>query len=150
MADTHRDTGRRTGRARTQKSGSNVVALGLPDRSLVLDPSPLTLAQLIEGEIIPRLLMAHRDGSDPDVISMTTGVIDAAELDRFSRLILTSDLGTLTEHVDLLTRRGVGMQTIYFDLLSPAAKRLGEMWESDECSFTDVTDRPLPAPTDRL
>lgn len=139
MADTHRDTGRRTGRARTQKSGSNVVSLGLPDRSLVLDPSPLTLAQLIEGEIIPRLLMAHRDGSDPDVISMTTGVIDAAELDRFSRLILTSDLGTLTEHVDLLTRRGVGMQTIYFDLLSPAAKRLGEMWESDECSFTDVT-----------
>lgn len=139
MADTHRDAGRRPSRPRTPKTDSNVVSLGLPDRSLIFDPSPLTLAQLIEGEIIPRLLMAHRDGSDPDVISMTTGVIGAAELDRFSRLILTSDLGTLTEHVDLLTRRGVGMEIIYFDLLSPAAKRLGEMWEADECSFTDVT-----------
>ncbi|WP_051651092.1 cobalamin B12-binding domain-containing protein [Brevundimonas bacteroides] len=140
MADTHPATGEPLDRrARTSKSESNVVSLGRPDRSLIADPSPLTLARLIEGEIIPRLLMAHRDGTDPDVIPMTTGVIAQAELERFSRMVMTSDLAALTEHVDLLTRRGVGMETIYFDLLSPAAKRLGEMWEADDCAFTDVT-----------
>lgn len=140
MADTHPAAEQPPDRrARTPKPESNVVSLGLPDRSLIADPSPLTLARLIEGEIIPRLLMAHRDGTDPDVIPMTTGVIAPAELERFSRMVMTSDLAVLTEHVDLLTRRGVGMQTIYFDLLSPSAKRLGEMWEADDCSFTDVT-----------
>lgn len=140
MADTHPAAEQPPDRrARTAKPESNVVSLGLPDRSLIADPSPLTLARLIEGEIIPRLLMAHRDGTDPDVIPMTTGVIAPAELERFSRMVMTSDLAVLTEHVDLLTRRGVGMQTIYFDLLSPSAKRLGEMWEADDCSFTDVT-----------
>jgi methanogenic corrinoid protein MtbC1 len=141
MADTHPAAGPPSGRraARPPKPESNVVSLGLPERSLLTDPSPVSLARLIEGEIIPRLLMAHRDGTDPDVIPMTTGVIAPAELERFSRMVMTSDLSVLTEHVDLLTRRGVGMQTIYFDLLSPSAKRLGEMWEADDCSFTDVT-----------
>lgn len=141
MADTHPAAGPPLGRraARPPKPESNVVSLGLPERSLLTDPSPVSLARLIEGEIIPRLLMAHRDGTDPDVIPMTTGVIAPAELERFSRMVMTSDLSVLTEHVDLLTRRGVGMQTIYFDLLSPSAKRLGEMWEADDCSFTDVT-----------
>jgi MerR family transcriptional regulator, light-induced transcriptional regulator len=141
MADTHPAAGPPPGRraARPPKPESNVVSFGLPERSLLTDPSPVSLARLIEGEIIPRLLMAHRDGTDPDVIPMTTGVIAPAELERFSRMVMTSDLSVLTEHVDLLTRRGVGMQTIYFDLLSPSAKRLGEMWEADDCSFTDVT-----------
>lgn len=139
MTDTRPDAGRRPAGPEPTKTQSNVVSLGLPDRSLITDPTPLTLARLIEGEIIPRLLMAHRDGTDPDVIPMTTGVIAPAELERFSRMVMTSDLAVLTEHVDLLTRRGVGMETIYFDLLSPAAKRLGEMWEADDCSFTDVT-----------
>ena len=141
MADTHPAAGPPPGRraARPPKPESNVVSLGLPERSLLTDPSPVSLARLIEGEIISRLLMAHRDGTDPDVIPMTTGVIAPAELERFSRMVMTSDLSVLTEHVDLLTRRGVGMQTIYFDLLSPSAKRLGEMWEADDCSFTDVT-----------
>jgi methanogenic corrinoid protein MtbC1 len=139
MADTQPDAGRDPAGPKPTKPRSNVVSLGLPDRSLIADPSPLTLARLIEAEIIPRLLMAHRDGTDPDVIPMTIGVIAAAELERFSRMVMTSDLSVLTEHVDLLTRRGVGMETIYFDLLSPAAKRLGEMWEADDCSFTDVT-----------
>lgn len=142
MADTRSaagQSGQRPVRPRTPKPESNVVSIGLPDRSLVSDPSPLTLARLIEGEIIPRLLMAHRDGTDPDVIPMTTGVIAPAELERFSRMVMTSELAVLIEHVDLLTRRGVGMETIYFDLLSPSAKRLGDMWEADDCSFTDVT-----------
>ncbi|WP_054109944.1 B12-binding domain-containing protein [Brevundimonas sp. AAP58] len=147
MADTHRapdaPSHRRPSPGPQRETVGNVVSLardiGQSELPASSDPSPLTLARLIEGEIIPRLLMAHRAGSDSDVIPMTTGVIAPAELERFSRMVMVSDLSALVDHVDLLTRRGVGIETIYFDLLSPAAKRLGEMWEADDCAFTDVT-----------
>jgi methanogenic corrinoid protein MtbC1 len=139
MANTHRAGNHRQERSSSVGDAENVVQFGRPDRLLVEDPSPLALAQLIEGEIIPRLLMAHRDAPASEVISMNTGVIDPAELDRFSRQVMVADLGTLLDHIELLIRRGVGVETIYFDLLSPAAKRLGEMWEADDCTFTDVT-----------
>lgn len=109
------------------------------DRDLLATPSPAALAQLIEGEIIPRLLMAHQAGGRSEVIPMTTGVIASSELSRFARQVMTDDLSTLIDHVDLLMRRGVAVETIYFDLLSPTAKLLGVMWEEDACTFNDVT-----------
>ncbi len=109
------------------------------DRPLLPDPSPIALAQLIEGEIIPRLLAAHQSGGPSEVIPMTTGVISPTELERFARKSMVEDLADLMDHVDLFMRRGVAVETIYFDLLAPAAKRLGVMWEEDLCTFTDVT-----------
>jgi methanogenic corrinoid protein MtbC1 len=139
MANTHRAEDHRQARTSSVQDVENVVRFESPQRLLAEDPSPLALAQLIEGEIIPRLLMAHRDAPTSDVIPMNTGVIERAELERFSRQVMVADLATLLDHIELLIRRGVGVETIYFDLLSPAAKRLGEMWEADDCSFTDVT-----------
>ncbi|MDP3406463.1 MAG: cobalamin-dependent protein [Brevundimonas sp.] len=117
----------------------NVLRFTRSDRPLIQDPSPIALAQLIEAEIIPRLLAAHQGGERSDVIPMNTGIISPAELERFARQSFVEDLGQLMEHVDLFMRRGVAVETIYFDLLSPAAKLLGEMWEDDQCTFADVT-----------
>lgn len=117
----------------------NVLRFTRSDRPLIQDPSPIALAQLIEAEIIPRLLAAHQGGDRSDVIPMNTGIISPAELERFARQSFVEDLGQLMEHVDLFMRRGVAVETIYFDLLSPAAKLLGEMWEDDQCTFADVT-----------
>ncbi len=139
MANTHRAEDHRQERSSAADDAENVVRFERPERLLIEDPSPLALAQLIEGEIIPRLLMAHRDAPVSDVIPMNTGVIEASELERFSKQVMVADLATLLDHIELLIRRGVGVETIYFDLLSPAAKRLGEMWEADDCTFTDVT-----------
>lgn len=139
MASTHRADDHRQVRQAPVPDGENVVPFERPDRLLADDPSPLALAQLIEGEIIPRLLMAHREAPEGDVIQMTTGVIEPAELDRFARQVMVADLGSLLDHIDLLVRRGVSVETVYFDLLAPSAKRLGEMWEADDCTFTDVT-----------
>lgn len=120
-------------------NANSVVAFERPEKHLVEEPSPLALARLIEGEIIPRLLMAHRSGANRDVIPMNSATIDDDEIDRFAHQVMTADLANLAEHIELRTRRGVTVETVYFDLLSPAAKRLGEMWENDECEFTDVT-----------
>jgi methanogenic corrinoid protein MtbC1 len=120
-------------------SSGEVETFESSDRDLLATPSPAALAQLIEGEIIPRLLMAHQAGGRSEVIPMTTGVIAPSELSRFARQVMTDDLSTLIDHVDLLMRRGVAVETIYFDLLSPTAKLLGDMWEEDACTFNDVT-----------
>jgi methanogenic corrinoid protein MtbC1 len=109
------------------------------DRPQVQDPSPIALAQLIEAEIIPRLLAAPQGGGPGEVIPMSTGVITAAELERFASKAMVEDFSQLMDNVDLFMRRGVAVETIYFDLLAPAAKRLGVMWEQDLCTFTDVT-----------
>jgi len=45
----------------------------------------------------------------------------------------------LIAHVDGLLALGVGVDVVLLDLLSPCARRLGVMWEEDECSFADVT-----------
>ncbi|MEO1222479.1 MAG: cobalamin B12-binding protein, partial [Pseudomonadota bacterium] len=43
------------------------------------------------------------------------------------------------EEVDHLLYSGVAFNAIYIDLLAPAARRLGELWEQDQCDFVDVT-----------
>ncbi len=138
MAYVHRAESTHSRHGTVDPSGQG-LAYGAPDRHLIDNPSPAALAQLIEGEIIPRLLMAHQAGGRSEVIPMTTGVIAPSELSRFARKVMTDDLSDLIEHIDLLMRRGVPVETIYFDLLSPTAKLLGVMWEEDACTFTDVT-----------
>lgn len=91
---------------------------------------------IIEGEIIPRLLMAHsiRPGS-----GMERSEIDPNDANRFALLPLRLEAANLLEEVDAFLAEGVSVEAIYLDLLAPAARRLGEMWEDDECDFIDVT-----------
>lgn len=139
MAYVHRAEGTSQRGAPGGAEPDNILRFTRSDRPLIQDPSPIALAQLIEAEIIPRLLAAHQGWVRSEVIPMNTGVITPAELERFARQAFVEDLRQLMEHVELFMRRGVGVETIYFDLLSPAAKLLGEMWEEDLCTFADVT-----------
>lgn len=41
--------------------------------------------------------------------------------------------------VDGLLARGVSLDRIYMDLLAPAARRLGDLWEEDRCDYFQVT-----------
>ncbi len=139
MAYVHRSEGAETRGVPSASDADTVVRFARSDRPQLPDPSPIALAQLIEGEIIPRLLAAHQSGGSSEVIPMSTGVISPTELERFARKAMVEDLAELMDNVDLFMRRGVAVETIYFDLLAPAAKRLGVMWEDDLCTFTDVT-----------
>lgn len=118
--------------------GDNVVRFRRSESGLSGVPSPIDLAQLIEGEIIPRLLAAHQNGRS-EVIPMNLGVVVPAELESFAHQTMTLDLAALVDQVEILVRRGVSVEGIYFELLSPAAKLLGEWWEQDICTFADVT-----------
>jgi methanogenic corrinoid protein MtbC1 len=118
---------------------SEVIPFEPRERRAKLSDSPLTLARLIEGEIIPRLMMAHQSPGRAVTPAGATGDITPTDVSRFVRLSLVEEFDVLMQHVDGFLERGVEVEAIYFDLLGPVAKRLGIMWEEDDCSFTDVT-----------
>jgi methanogenic corrinoid protein MtbC1 len=93
---------------------------------------------IIEGEIIPRLLMAHAS-SDGRARPRRVRAISADDAARFAHLPLRLEAASLLQEVDAFIADGATVETICLDLLAPAARKLGEMWESDDCDFLDVT-----------
>lgn len=93
---------------------------------------------IIEGEIIPRLLMAHQDSDTPAKMRRGRPIApeDAAH---FAMLPLRLEAASLLQEVDAFIAEGSSVETICLDLLAPAARMLGEMWDRDECDFIDVT-----------
>ncbi len=103
------------------------------------DPDPAdTVNTIIESQIIPRLLMAHNT-SDSRSRSRGSGSITPDEASRFAILPLRLEAASLLEEVDAFISKGASVETICLDLLAPAARKLGELWERDECDFLDVT-----------
>ena len=101
------------------------------------EPSPAMLARLIEGEIIPRLLMAHR--GDAVIAARKATAIDISEVEAFAPMVLAADVPVLLVYVESVLARGVPLDSVYVDLLGAAARELGEWWERDACDFIDVT-----------
>lgn len=100
--------------------------------------SSRSLTKLIEGEIIPRLMVAHARGDcgrAPD----SGAVVGQAEIEAFTPLTLAVEADALLDYVEGLLRRGVSVETVLIDLLAPAARRLGLFWEEDRCDFVEVT-----------
>ncbi len=97
-----------------------------------------TLNAIIKQEIIPQLLVAHAgdNGSGPQAKAIS---INANDAKRFAALPLTKEASDLLDEIDAFLDRGVPVESIYIDLLAPAARKLGQMWEEDECDFIDVT-----------
>ncbi len=97
-----------------------------------------TVNTIIESQIIPRLLMAHNTSDTADR-SRRLRAISSDEASRFALLPLRLEAASLLAEVDAFISKGASVETICLDLLAPAARKLGEMWENDECDFLDVT-----------
>lgn len=94
------------------------------------------LEHMIEAEIIPRLLLVH---SELPTLAPGAAAPSSAEIRAFSELVLMERLAPARDFVRMLRVRGLAVDVILLDLLAPAARRLGELWEEDERDFTEVT-----------
>ena len=98
-----------------------------------------SLSTLIESEIIPRLMIAHAaDGPALETSNAAAG-IDASDVEQLAPLALQVEADALLAHIEKILARGVAVDTVMVDLLAPAARLLGELWEDDRCDFVDVT-----------
>lgn len=91
------------------------------------------LAHVVSHQIVPRLRNLHR--TEPEFAAVVT----AEEVDQFSHLVLSPDIRTAEAFMTLLRERGLSTELLFEELLAPAARHLGEMWNHDECDFVDVT-----------
>lgn len=98
------------------------------------------LARTIEAEIIPRLLLAHRVAALQPVPAPGVPPRPSAEdADALAEMVLGSDATAGLAHVRGLRQAGLPLDVLFLELLAPAARRLGALWEADLCSFADVT-----------
>lgn len=98
------------------------------------------LIKTIEGEIIPRLMLTLADAKERDLAPEEAILAPTPEeQSKFLWSVMNESAASSRALVDSLITRGVPREVIYLDLLTGAARRLGEMWEKDEADFTDVT-----------
>ncbi|MDP9088104.1 MAG: cobalamin B12-binding domain-containing protein [Pseudomonadota bacterium] len=98
------------------------------------------LVRTIEGEIVPRLVLARRvSGSLETVKATECKPPDCADIRELVRLLLAHDAGVASAYVEAVRQRGATHEIICLQLLAPAARELGLMWEQDECDFMQVT-----------
>lgn len=117
------------------------VAAPGPSHQMTRDRHAAELARIIECDIVPRLMLAHRtleERSDP-VQGGVEARLAADEVAEFGRLLLERDIHVVSAYVESLRARGVTADNLLLGLVAPTARWLGMLWEEDLCDFTQVT-----------
>ncbi|MEO0499650.1 MAG: cobalamin-dependent protein [Pseudomonadota bacterium] len=111
------------------------------------EQSAQNLSVVLESLVIPKLIADRKRPAcshDADSAAAAAGstphsAISDDEVSEFARLSLEREAGSLLDVLDGCLSRGSSVETIFVDLLAPAARHLGELWEADACDFVDVT-----------
>jgi len=100
----------------------------------------LTLLRTIEGEVIPRLVLAHlgrvSDAACDNSVAIRPGV---SEVRHLTELVISGQMTEATSYLQGLFYLGMPPEVVYLDLLAPVARKLGVMWERDQVDFVAVT-----------
>lgn len=104
-----------------------------------LDDCKKSLTNVIETQIIPRLVQAHRVSLADADLSALGPSITPKQLATFVALSKSSQASETTQFIDELLHQGITTDRIFLELIAPAARQLGLMWEQDLCDFTEVT-----------
>lgn len=94
------------------------------------------LARAIESDVIPRLVQAHRATESLRPLAPKP---TEADVQAFVADIVGDREEAVAASLDRMRQRGLPVEMLYLDLLAPAARLLGEMWNDDQCDFATVT-----------
>lgn len=109
---------------------SEATASAAAPRRAAAPVAGAALVQALQRELIPRLARAHR---------RTLLHITPRDVELFTHDLVQADEGAVVARLDVLRQQGFQVQTLCLELLAPAARRLGAMWDDDRCDFTSVT-----------
>ena len=98
------------------------------------------LINMLDQEIIPRLLVSHKAKAPLEELASTgQRNIQDSEVELLLEIILHGNQEDCTNLIQKFAAKNISMDSIYLDLIPQTARKLGLMWEEDECSFTEVT-----------
>ncbi|WP_416548116.1 B12-binding domain-containing protein [Limnohabitans sp. DCL3] len=121
-------------------SASDGQASGVRRAVSLRDDCKDSLLAVIEEQIIPRLLNVHQlfpvKATAPLDVALGT---EQPEFEAFTQHCLRGDALKANQVVDWLVARGLAHDRIFLELITPAARHLGALWDQDLCDFTQVT-----------
>jgi methanogenic corrinoid protein MtbC1 len=101
-----------------------------------------SLVKTIEGNILPHIVEHHLKADRLENGQLNVPAhpsIESAHIDQLLVLLLKEDAAPSAGYVKELFANGIELEEVYLNLLTPVARKLGEMWESDDADFTQVT-----------
>ena len=133
------------GRQAEGRVASNITGLDAAEEA-----SRAQLARMIEAEVVPRLMLAHRGaaGDAETLVGFTTAAVPKGEeqegglaraVEALAHEALSAEAPALAAIVRERRAEGLSAEGALLRLIAPAARRIGEFWESDERDFVDVT-----------
>lgn len=96
------------------------------------------LSRTIEAEIIPRLMLAHCSPAEAVAESEAEAQVPSAA-EELAALAIGPDPDAALDFIRRARAGGMTLEVAYLELLTPAARHLGALWEADLCPFTEVT-----------
>lgn len=106
------------------------------------DQASDSVLHTLESEIIPRLVLSCRNGKSAahaNGHAAAEPVASEDEVNEFARLLMREDSNDVSRHLAAWRDKGASLEWLYLQLMGPAARRLGYLWEEDQCSIIDVT-----------
>ena len=100
------------------------------------------LERAVKSEVIPRLVALPWLARAVPAQALPTPalpILDAGAVQTLVGLCLGADPHAAAAFIANLHQSGIAAHPIFDDLLTPAARHLGVMWEDDTCTFADVT-----------
>ncbi len=150
-----------------QQAGSSSRRSATAPAATARDQTLAAIASVVATEIVPRLLAAQQarlgnatvaqaaaptpsSPASADAAPTSSEAVpvtrdpapSAPDADFIARLaddLITADLVAIRQHVDRLSQQGMTAEQLCLLALAPAARRLGDLWVLDQCSFLEVT-----------
>ncbi len=110
-----------------------------PERPAIPDAADRQrrLAAVIAQEIIPRLMLIHHEVLSPSASEPHSP--SQHEIEELAKLVLGLDVQAAINYIASMKQRGLPLDVLFVELLEPAARHLGKLWDDDRCDFVDVT-----------
>lgn len=97
------------------------------------------IAETVERQVLPRLMTAHGTGVGGKEPTQGLRRPNVAEVSEFAELCMWGNMHEGLRHVSQLLQTGVSMEALLLDVMTPAARELGERWVDDRSDLTEVT-----------
>jgi hypothetical protein len=99
----------------------------------------IRLNRTIEAQIIPRLLLAHRNPPRAESAAPYTAEPVLPHVAAAADRLLADDAEGVGAQIEEFRAQGHSLEAVYLQFLAPVALRLRQLWSDDLCGFAEMT-----------
>ena len=98
------------------------------------------LARAISRDVLPRMVLTHcGQQAAAQAPAASLAGVTAGEVKQLAEIAMHGDMPATLSFVEHKRAGGLAVDAVYLDLMAPAARLLGRLWEDDLVDFGQVT-----------